>query len=72
MVNVAGFLAFQRLTTNVTGHFAFLWMKSLNWFFYKLWFIFYTFFSVGSFVSGFLRNLCYEKKMNAIFIPLQS
>jgi len=24
MVNVAGFLAVQRLTTNVTGHFAFL------------------------------------------------
>jgi len=44
MVNVAGFLAVQRLTTNVTGHFAFLWTKCLNCIFLKAWFTFYTFF----------------------------
>lgn len=55
-VNVIGFLAVQRLTTNVTGHFAFFidevfklhFQESLSYFFYIL------FFFLGSFLSGFL------------------
>ncbi len=55
-VNVIGFLAVQRLTTNVTGHFAFFidevfklhFQESLSYFFYIF------FFFLGSFLSGFL------------------
>lgn len=43
IVNVAGFLAVQHLTTNVTGQFAFLWTKFLNSIFGKGLSIFYTF-----------------------------
>lgn len=54
-VNVAGFLAVQKLTTNVTGHFAFFvdevfkqnFWESLHYFLYIL------FFFLGSFFSSF-------------------
>jgi len=59
IVNVAGFLSVQKLTTNVTGHFAFfvdeifkqnLWV-GLNYFLYIL------FFFLGSFFSSFSIEL---------------
>ncbi|MBS1588389.1 MAG: DUF1275 domain-containing protein [Bacteroidetes bacterium] len=58
IVNVAGFLAVQRLTTNVTGHFAFMveaikvdWHLSL---FYALYIIC---FFLGSFISNFIVEM---------------
>jgi uncharacterized membrane protein YoaK (UPF0700 family) len=59
IVNVAGFLSVQRLTTNVTGHFAFFvdevfklhFVDSFIYFFYIL------FFFLGSFVSNFLVEI---------------
>ena len=64
VVNVAGFLAVQKLTTNVTGHFAFFvdeifkqnFWESLNYFLYIL------FFFLGSFFSSFTIEL--TSKMN--------
>lgn len=59
VVNVAGFLSVQKLTTNVTGHFAFfvdeifkqnIW-EGLNYFLYIL------FFFLGSFFSSFSIEL---------------
>lgn len=59
IVNVAGFLAVQELTTNVTGHFAFFvdeifkqnFLEGLNYFLYIL------FFFLGSFFSSFSIEL---------------
>lgn len=59
VVNVAGFMAVQKLTTNVTGHFAFFvdevfkqnFWKGLNYFLYIL------FFFLGSFFSNFSIEL---------------
>jgi uncharacterized membrane protein YoaK (UPF0700 family) len=59
LVNVAGFLAVQKLTTNVTGHFAFFvdevfkqnFWGGLNYFLYIL------FFFLGSFFSSFSIEL---------------
>jgi uncharacterized membrane protein YoaK (UPF0700 family) len=64
LVNVAGFLAVQKLTTNVTGHFAFFvdeifkqnFWEGLNYFLYIL------FFFLGSFFSSFTIEL--TSKMN--------
>lgn len=73
MVNVAGFLAVQQLTTNVTGHFAFfvdevfklnLW-KAFNYFLYVF------FFFLGSFSSNFLVELSTNKHDHANYmIPM--
>ena len=68
IVNVAGFLAVQKLTTNVTGHFAFFvdevfklnLLESLNYFFYIF------FFFLGSFFSNILIELV--SKVNDILI----
>ncbi len=59
VVNVAGFMAVQKLTTNVTGHFAFFvdevfkqnFVEGLNYFLYIL------FFFLGSFFSSFSIEL---------------
>lgn len=54
MVNVAGFLAVQQLTTNVTGHFAFFVEEiyRLNVWRGMVYFLFVFFFFLGSFSSG--------------------
>lgn len=54
MVNVAGFLAVQKLTTNVTGHFAFFVDEvfKLNPEAALHYFLFILFFFLGSFFSG--------------------
>ncbi|MFT3981884.1 MAG: YoaK family protein [Ferruginibacter sp.] len=55
-VNVAGFFAVQRLTTNVTGHFAFFVDEvfKLNFWQGFIYFLYIFFFFLGSFVSSFL------------------
>jgi uncharacterized membrane protein YoaK (UPF0700 family) len=56
LVNVAGFLAVQKLTTNVTGHFAFFVDEvfKLNLAQGFQYFLFILFFFLGSFCSGLL------------------
>lgn len=56
MVNVSGFLAVQRLTTNVTGHFAFFADEVFQLHFWRgvIYFLYIFFFFLGSFVSGLL------------------
>lgn len=67
LVNVAGFLAVHRLTTNVTGHFAFFAEEvyQLNWkpgFIYLLYVLFFLF---GAFVSSFIME--YKNKKQSDF-----
>ena len=69
MVNVVGFLSVQRLTTNVTGHFAFFidavfklqFTDSFIFFFYIF------FFFLGSFVSSLLVEIMTRKNERYIF-----
>lgn len=62
-VNVAGFLSVQRLTTNVTGHFAFLVDEvfKLNLTQALVYFLYIFFFLLGSFVSNFLIEIISRK-----------
>ncbi|MBA4198073.1 MAG: DUF1275 domain-containing protein [Chitinophaga sp.] len=72
MVNVAGFFAVQRLTTNVTGHFAFFVDEvfKLNWWQAFVYFLYIFFFFAGSFVSNFLIEIMSRKNDHYIyFIP---
>ncbi len=69
-VNVIGFLAVQKLTTNVTGHFAFFVDE-----FFKLdiwqafvYFLYILFFLAGSFVSNFIVEIISRKSERYIFI----
>ncbi|MCW2118929.1 YoaK family protein [Flavobacterium sp. 7A] len=70
IVNVVGFLSVQRLTTNVTGHFAFFidevfklhFSESFIYFFYIL------FFFLGSFCSSLLIEIMTLKNERYIFI----
>jgi len=59
IVNVAGFLAVQRLTTNVTGHFAYLIDEVFRLQFWKgfIYFLYIFFFFLGSFFSNLLIEL---------------
>ena len=72
IVNVAGFLAFQQLTTNVTGHFA-VFISDVAGF--KIWngaiFFSYIFsFFFGSFLSSFLIERFKEnKRLNVFVLP---
>lgn len=73
MVNVAGYLSVQRLTTNVTGHFAFFIDEVFKLQFSKsaIYFLFFLFFLLGSFVSSFLIEISQRKKQNNVFfIPI--
>jgi len=70
IVNVAGFIAVQRLTTNVTGHFAFFvdevfkleWKQSLIYFLYIL------FFFLGSLTSSMLVETMMRKNERFVYI----
>lgn len=64
IVNVAGFLSVHRLTTNVTGHFAFFVEEvlKLNLVQGIVFFLFIFFFFLGSFVSSFIVELGYKRK----------
>lgn len=70
IVNVAGFLAVQRLTTNVTGHFAFFVDEVFKLHFWEgfVYFLFIFFFFLGSFVSNFLVELISRKNANYIYV----
>lgn len=70
LVNVAGFLAVQRLTTNVTGHFAFFVdeVYKLDFLQAFVFFLHIFFFFLGSFVSGFLVEWVHKKKESYTYI----
>lgn len=73
LVNVAGFLAVQQLTTNVTGHFAFFIDEMFKLNFAKgLHYLLYTlFFFLGSFFSSFLIELVSKISERQIYrIPI--
>jgi uncharacterized membrane protein YoaK (UPF0700 family) len=70
IVNVVGFLAVQKLTTNVTGHFAFFVdevfkLKFWNGFVY---FLYIFFFFLGSFVSSYLVELISQKTERNMYV----
>lgn len=72
LVNVAGFIAVQKLTTNVTGHFAFFVDEvfKLNFKESFVYFLYIFFFFLGSFVSNFLVETISRKNERYIyFIP---
>jgi uncharacterized membrane protein YoaK (UPF0700 family) len=70
IVNVAGFFAVQRLTTNVTGHFAFFVDEifKLNFWQGFVYFLYIFFFFLGSFVSNFLIEIISRKDDHYIYI----
>lgn len=70
IVNVAGFLAVAKLTTNVTGHFAFFVDEifKLNFWNGFVYFLYIFFFFLGSFVSSFLVELISEKTERNIYV----
>src|SRR3954469_6159446 len=70
IVNVAGFLAVQRLTTNVTGHFAFFVDEIFKFNFWQgfIYFLYIFFFFLGSFVSNFLVEFISRKNEKYIYV----
>lgn len=70
IVNVAGFLAVQRLTTNVTGHFAYFVDEMFKLDFWKgfVYFLYIFFFFLGSFVSNFLVEIISRKNEHYVYI----
>ncbi len=70
VVNVAGFLAVQKLTTNVTGHFAFFVDEvfKLNFWQGLIYFLYIFFFFLGSFVSNLLVELVSKVNNRYIYI----
>ncbi|MFT3701255.1 MAG: YoaK family protein [Agriterribacter sp.] len=69
IVNVAGFLAVQRLTTNVTGHFAYFIDEvfKLNFWNGFIYFLYIFFFFFGSFVSSLIISLISRKDDRYIY-----
>ncbi|MEN9448913.1 MAG: hypothetical protein RJA25_2203 [Bacteroidota bacterium] len=70
IVNVSGFLTVQRLTTNVTGHFAFIVEEFLKLHFWQgfVYFLYIFFFFLGSFVSSFIVETASLKSDRFIYI----
>ncbi len=73
IVNVTGFLAVGRLTTNVTGHFAYLIDEVFRLQILKgiIYFLYIFFFFLGSFTSNFLIEWTSRKRKTSSFtIPV--
>jgi uncharacterized membrane protein YoaK (UPF0700 family) len=70
IVNVAGFLSVQRLTTNVTGHFAFFVDEifKLNFWEGFIFFLFIFFFFLGSFISNIIVEMVSKINDKLIYI----
>ncbi len=70
IVNVAGFLSVQRLTTNVTGHFAFFVDEVFKLHFTEsiVYFLYILFFFLGSFVSNLLVEMITRKNERLIYV----
>jgi len=73
LVNVVGFLSVQKLTTNVTGHFAFFVDEFFRFQFSKsiIYLLYIIFFLFGSFLSNFLIEIIDRtKERNIFFLPV--
>lgn len=70
IVNVTGFFAVQKLTTNVTGHFAFFVDEvfKLNFWQGFIYFLYIFFFFLGSFFSSLLVEFIARKDDHFIYI----
>lgn len=70
LVNVVGFLAIQKLTTNVTGHFAFFVDEffKLNMIQAFIYCSYILFFLLGSFVSNFIVEIISRKSERYIYV----
>ena len=70
IVNVAGFLSVQRLTTNVTGHFAFFIDEvfKLNFSESIIYFLYILFFFLGSFISSLFIEIISRKNDRYIYV----
>ncbi len=70
IVNVTGFESVKRLTTNVTGHFAYMIDAVFKLDFWSgfVFFLYIFFFFFGSFVSSFLVEFISRKNINNIYI----
>lgn len=70
IVNVTGFISVQRLTTNVTGHFAFFVDEVFKLHFREsfIYFLYILFFFLGSFVSSMLVETLSRKKSRIVYI----
>jgi len=70
IVNVGGFLAVQRLTTNVTGHFAFFVDEVFKLEFWQgfVYFLYIFFFFLGSFTSNLLVEIISKAQDKYIYI----
>ncbi|TXD48278.1 YoaK family protein [Polaribacter sp. IC073] len=72
IVNVTGFLSFNQLTTNVTGHFALFISDVANFEFWKgtIYFLYIFSFLFGSFLSSILiEAFRAKKKLNVFVLP---
>ncbi len=73
IVNVAGFLSVQKLTTNVTGHFAFFVDEIFQLHFWNgfVYFLYIFFFLCGAFVSSILLEVKIRKNSPTFYtIPI--
>lgn len=70
IVNVTGFLAVAKLTTNVTGHFAFFVDEvfKLNFWQSFICFLYIFFFFLGSFCSSLIVEIITRRNVNYIYI----
>ncbi len=70
IVNLVGFLAVQRLTTNVTGHFAFFVDEIFKRNFWQgfIYFLYIFFFFLGSFVSNLIVEILSKSNDRLIYI----
>ncbi|MGC8750968.1 YoaK family protein [Hydrotalea sp.] len=70
IVNVVGFLSVQRLTTNVTGHFAFFIddVFKLNVWHGLIFLLYIVFFLLGSFISSFLAETIFRWNKAYVYI----
>jgi len=72
IVNVTGFLSFNQLTTNVTGHFALFINDVAHFDFWRgtIYFLYIFVFLFGSFLSSFLiEQFNSSKKLNVFVLP---
>lgn len=73
IVNVVGFLSVQRLTTNVTGHFAYFMDEVLKLNFWQglIYFFYIVFFFLGSFASNLLIEAISRKNERFMYtVPI--
>lgn len=70
IVNIAGFLAVQKLTTNVTGHFAFFVDEVFKLDFWQgfIYFLYIFFFFLGSFISNVIVEIVSKQNDRLIYV----